>query len=508
VTGLCALKALVHLALINRYGYHGDELYFIECGRHLSFGYVDQPPLVPWLARLGDVFGAGFLALRLPALFAGTGTLALTGLLVREWGGGYRAQLLALLCLLIAPAQLRMGAQLGIPVIEVFLCTLTAYLVSRALARQERSTWLLAGGALGLAALAKYSSIVWGAALFLGVLVSPSRRVLASCWPWLGAAVATLLLLPNLLWQVEHGFVSFQFMSALRESLVQHQGRAVFVSFQLIYFHPLSIPVWFAGLAFAFRDSGKLVRPFALLFLCMFGFFVVTCGKPYYLASAYPGMLAAGGVALERALAHRVAAWRASVGALAVGGAVAALLALPILPLQTVDALAEALLGRWVSPTRLTMDMHGMYGWEQLAATVDQVYRSLPAADRTRASVLAGSYSQAAALNLLRPEPLPRAVSGHVNYYLWGPDPHRGEVLMAVGVPLQILQRMYARCQEQTRIDAPLARPFEANLPVYVCRNPSGTLAEHWPELQRFGAVFSGQRWETPAPAVQPGNRS
>src|SRR5215510_9061485 len=112
VSSLCTLKALVHLGLANRYGYHGDELYFLACGRHLAFGYVDHPPLIPWMARLADELGGNLLVLRLPAIAAGTGTMALTALLVREWGGGWRAQLLALLCLLVAPAHLRMAAML------------------------------------------------------------------------------------------------------------------------------------------------------------------------------------------------------------------------------------------------------------------------------------------------------------------------------------------------------------------------------------------------------------
>ncbi len=499
VLSLCAVKALVHLALVNRYGYHGDELYFVECGRQLAFGYVDQPPLIPWIARLADIFGGSLLALRLPAIAAGTGTMIVAALLVREWGGGWRAQLLAQLSLLVAPAHLRMAAMLDIPVVEVFLCTATAYLVARALSRGERWTWVLAGGALGLAILAKHSSLLWGGALAVGLFATPDRRVLASRWPWLGASVAFVLLVPNLAWQVANGFASLEFMRTLRHEVLAEQGRGLFVAGQLLYFHPLAVPVWLAGLAFGFTRSGRAARPFALLFMLVFAFLFVMGGKPYYLGSAYPPVLAAGGIALERWLATRAASRRTLVASLALTGSALGILTLPVMRIQTVDAAAGALFGWVVPPMALTHDLHGMYGWEEHAATIDRLYRALPADERDRATVLTGTYSQASALNVLRKEAAPRAVSGNMTYYLWGPDGGRGDVLIAYGLPREFLDRHYRRCAESARIGAPLARPWDSGLPVYVCRDPLGTMAELWPELRRFGTwsyathAFDGQ---------------
>lgn len=492
--GLCAVKALVHLAVVNRYGYHGDELYFIECGRHLAFGYVDHPPLIPWIARLADELGGSLLALRFSAIAAGTGTMVFAALLVRDWGGRWRAQLLALLCLLLAPAHLRIAAMLDIPVVEVFLCTATAYLVARSLSHRERRTWLLAGSALGLAILAKHSSGLWAAALAIGILATPNRRVLAGRWPWFGVAVAIAFVLPNLVWQAENEFATFEFMRTLRQGVLAEQGRGLFVAGQLLYFHPLAVPVWIAGLVFAFTREGRAARPFALLFLGVFVLLFVLGGKPYYLASAYPPVLAAGGIALERWLRARVTTWRTLVASLATSGAALALLTLPILPLRTVDAAIGSLLGWAVPPIALTHDMHGMYGWEEHAATVDRVYRSLPPNERDRASVLTGSYSQASAVNVFRQEATPRAVSGNMTYYLWGPDGARGDVLIAYGLPLDLLEHHYRVCTESARIDAPLARPWDTNLPVYVCREPRGTVADLWPELRRFGHKLPAPR--------------
>jgi hypothetical protein len=490
VLGLCAGKALVQLACVNRYGYHGDELYFLECGRRLAFGYVDHPPLIPWIARLADEIGGGLVSLRVPAIAAGVGTMVVTALLVREWGGRWRAQLLALLGLLVAPAHLRMAAMLDIPVVEVALCTLAAYLVARALSRAERWTWVLAGGVLGLSVLAKHSSLLWAGALGVGLLATPSRRALASRWPWLGVALAVAFAAPNLVWQAENGFVTLEFMRTLRREVLAGQGRGLFVAGQLLYFHPVAALVWGAGLGFACTKGGRASRPFALLFAALFAFFFVVGGKPYYLASAYPGVLAAGGIGLEAWLARRVVARRMLVASLVSTGAALGLVTLPALPIGTIDRVIGSLLGWAVPPMALTHDLHGMQGWEEHAATIDGVYRSLPANQRDQASVLAGTYSQAAALNVLRKEAVPRAVSGNMTYYLWGPDGERGDVLIAYGLPRELIERHYRTCTESARIDAPLARPGDSDVPVYVCHEPLGTMAELWPELRRFGHAF------------------
>lgn len=487
VVGLCAVKAVAHLTTVNRYGYHGDELYFIDCGRHLAFGYVDHPPLIPWIARITQALGGGLFALRLPAIAAGIGTMLFAAFLVRLWGGGWWAQLVTLLCLLVAPAHLRIGAMLNIPVVEVFLCTTTAYLVARGISRGAQWLWLLAGSTLGLAILAKHSSLLWGGTLIVTMLATPARSVLMRRWPWFGVAIAFVFVAPNLAWQASNGFATFEFMRILRHEVLAEQGRGLFVAGQLLYFHPLAVPVWAAGLVFSFTSKGHATRPFALQFLAMFGFLLAVGGKPYYLASAYPAVLAAGGVALERWLAPRMSVRRILVGSLTLSGAMLGLFTLPALPLQTVDAVIGSLLGWVVPPMALTHDLHGMYGWTEHAATIDRLYRSLPQADRERVTVLTGTYSQAAALNVIRAEAIPRAVSGSMSYFLWGPDGSRGEVLIAYGLPRELIERHYRTCAEVARIDAPLARPWDTDLPVYMCRDPKHSMAALWPELKLFG---------------------
>jgi hypothetical protein len=376
---------------------------------------------------------------------------------------------------------------LNIPVIEVFLCSAATYCVTRALRRAETWPWIAAGAIAGLALLAKHTALLWGAGLALGLVASEQRRVLAKPAPWIGLAIALALFVPNLIWQLQNGFPTLEFSANLRHHVLLQQGRLLFVLGQILYFHPLAVPVWIAGIAYAFTVAGRAVRPFAILFVAMFVAFLVLGGKPYYLASAYPALLAAGGVALERWGATRPLAWRSLVAANAAVGIAFALIALPLLPIRAVDRTVGALFGWFIPPIALTHDMHGMLGWDAHVATVERVLAGLPAEDRARAALVARTYSQAAALNVLRADPTPRAVSGHMTYYLWGPEAARGDVLITYGLPRSLLVRYYRIVEERARIVAPDARPQDTDLPVYVCREPRGGLPELWPRLRRFG---------------------
>jgi hypothetical protein len=197
-------------------------------------------------------------------------------------------------------------------------------------------------------------------------------------------------------------------------------------------------------------------------------------------------MLAAGAIAACRWAEGRAARFRTLVGGLAVTGSALAAISLPALPLRSVDAAARTLFGWAVPPMALTHDLHAMYGWQTHAATIDRVFATLPPTERPRTTILAGSYSQASAVNVLGAPTTPRAVSGHMNYHLWGPDGDRGAVLIAFGVPRSLLERHYRSCTQTARIQAPLARPGDSDLPVLVCRDPTTTMPDLWAEVRRF----------------------
>lgn len=196
---LLGTRFLLYLLFGGRYGFHQDELYFIDCGRHLAFGYVDHPPLVPWLARVATaLFGDSMYRLRFFPMLSGAGTIALAALLARAWGGGRYAQFLAGLCMLLAPAYLFMGNMLNIPVFEQFTWTLCAYFLIRAIQQEEPRWWLAVGVVAGIGLLNKHTMALLALGIGVGVMLTPLRRDLRTPWPWLGATVSAIIFFPNL----------------------------------------------------------------------------------------------------------------------------------------------------------------------------------------------------------------------------------------------------------------------------------------------------------------------
>lgn len=487
--GLFIVAVGLHLGLAPRYGYNGDELYFIACGRRLALGYVDHAPLVPWIARASsELFGDSLYALRLaPALARGL-ALVLTVIVVRRFGGRTFAQLVAGVAVLVAPAFLRMGSVLCIPVFEPLFWTGCSYLVLRIIQTGRSKLWLAVGALAGVGLLNKHTMLFWGAGLAVGLIATPARAELRRPWPWLGGLLALVIFLPNLIWQRQNGWATLEFIRAIGDDQLDIIPRVVFLIGQVLYLHPLSMVVAALGVWFFFSQAGARHHVFGWMYLAILVMFFVLHGKPYYIAPMYPVVFAGGAVVLERILEHQRRRWARPVvlAAQLLGGAALAPFSLPLLPLETTDRLIQAILGPAIrSPADLTLEFHEQYGWLEQAATIAAVFRRLPEEDQARADVLAHNYGQAGAIEFFGPDlGLPAVASGHMTYYLWGPP--RGDVVIAYGMPEAEARRLFADVRVEATISHPLASPWQNNLPVYVCRQPRKPLAEIWTELRRY----------------------
>jgi hypothetical protein len=495
----CVLLLLIgHALLGHRYGVHGDELYFVACGKRLAAGYVDHPPFVPMIARAACVVGdCGVGSLRAVPLLARIATVLLTIVLVRRLRGGAFAQTAAGLAVVFAPAYLRMGKILNIPVFEpVFwlggsLCLLT-------LARGgPRWWWLVLGGVVGAGALNKHTMLVWALGAAIGVLIVPAlRRQLRTIWPWLGLVIAALTVMPNVLWQVRNQYASLEFMRAISQGMLAQIPRPLFVLGQLLYMHPVSALLWVPGLWVCLARPGQegVLRAFGAIFVVAFGLFLVMHGKPYYLAPAYPPLFAVGAIACEWQLRH-LWARRAFLGLQLSTGVALAVLTLPVLSLPRMDAAVGALFGRVVPPMALTHDLHAEYGWRELTDTVGDAWRSLSPDERARTEILTGNYSEAAALAYFgSAQGLPPASSGHMTYFLWGPSKPAADTVLAVGLPPSWLTKRCARIEQRALADHPLATPSERHVPIVLCRGLVRPIGELWPELERYDNSAAGPR--------------
>ena len=492
---LAAVQVLVHLLGNGSYGYFRDELYYLACADHLGWGYVDHPPLsIFLLAVTRGLFGDSIFAIRLPALLAGSGSVFLTGLLARELGGGRFAQTTAALGCLVMATPLALSSFFSMNAFDYLAWVVTALLLARILRTGRTRLWLAFGGVVGLALLNKISIAFLGFGLVVGLLLTPQRRLLLDPRAWIGATIAFALFVPHLVWQVVNGFPTLEFMRNAQQYKILAMSPLQYLGAQVMLTSPFVAPVWLLGLACLLAaPSLRRYRTLGLAYLAILGVFLAQQAKAYYLAPAYPMLVAAGTVALEGFTQRRRRWLRPSVAVwLAIGGLVVVPLAMPLLPPATYVSYTQRL---GISPPREERSQVGelpqifadRFGWENMVATIAGVYRSLPSSDQARVSIFTGNYGEAGAVDFFgRRFGLPKAISGHNSYWLWGPGQATGEVVIVVGVAADELRELFASVEPVATVVSPYAVPAENNLPVYLCRQLKLPLAEAWPRVKRF----------------------
>jgi hypothetical protein len=496
--GLGTAKLLLHLALSTRYGYFRDELYFLDCGRHLDWGYVDHAPLVGLMARLALALGGSLPVLRAFPALAGALLVFLTGALAWRLGGGRLAQGLAALGVLVMPIRLAIDGLFGMNSLEPLFWTGAAYLLVRIVQTGDGRRWPWLGLLLGAGLMNKHSTLFFAVALGAGILLTPLRRDLRGRWPWLGVALALAAFAPNLLWQVRHDFATLEDLrSVARTGKNVVLGPVPFVLQQVLITHPVLVPVWVAGVVRLFRGEGGRYRALGWTYVVFFVLMFALKAKNYYLAPVYPMLLAAGGVATEAGLAR----WRwsrerwwprwATVTLVLGAGAVTAPLAMPLFSPERYLGY-EAALGVARSKTEvahegpLPQHLSDQFGWPELAAEVARIYHALPPADRARAAIFAGNYGEAGAVNHFGPRlGLPRAISGHQTHFFWGPRGATGEVVIVLQGTRSRLEERCASVEEAGRHFHPWGMA-EENRPIFVCRGLKTPLAELWPRLKHW----------------------
>lgn len=494
--GIAAAKLVLHLLFASRYGFFGDELYHLACGEHLDWGYVDQPPiiaLVAWLVR--HTLGDSLLAVRFVPAVAGAALVLLAGWMARELGGGRLAVALSALS----------TACIGVFLVMHYLFTMNAFeplfwmgcaaVLIRIIQTGNQKLWLWFGGLAGLGLQNKYSMGVFGFAVVVGLLLTPERRALAKPWIWLGGALALVIFLPNVLWNIRHDWPFLELMHNIRES-----GRDVtlgpleYIGRQIFLIGPVQFVI--SVISTAYLLLATKTKPFRALgwaFVAALGFFIVAKGKDYYAAPAFPMVLAAGAVAIEGFTAER---WRWLRTALVALLVVTTLIFLPIgLPVLSVDHLLAYLdalpFGVPVSEhghaaARLPHHYAWQFGWEEMVEATVRVYNSLPPAEREKCAIFGNNFAEAGAIDLLGPKyGLPKAVGGHQSYWLWGPRQYTGECVIVLGDELEDASRHFERCTVAAELDNPYARPQERN-PVLLCRKLKYDLREVWPQLKEW----------------------
>jgi hypothetical protein len=474
---LCALAAAVIVLLsvfAGGYGYHRDELYFLEAGRHLAWGYADQGPLTPLLAHLMDQLSAGSLTvLRLPSALMTGATVLVTGLTAYELGASRRAQVIAAACAAVASVVLVVGHLLSTSTFDLLAWAVVPWLVARIIRSDNQRLWLVAGLVAGLALLNKPLIAFLLVGLGVGLLVVGSRQLLRSGWLWAGLALAVALWSPWLIWQAHHGWPQLDVSSSIATGgSASSQPRWALLPFQFLLVSPVLAPVWIAGLV-ALLHCRRLrpFRFFAVTWIFLVAAFLATGGKPYYLAGMFPVLLAAGALEtdawLDRGASQRRAVLLWSLVALS--GVVSAFIALPLLPAKDAGP-----------PIAINSDAGETIGWPDLTRTVASAYQP-------GAVIFTANYGEAGAIDRYGPAfGVPGAYSGHNAFGYWGPPPDRPAAVITVGVHLQALQ-YFRDCHLLARVDNSAGVDNdERGEPVERCAAPRAPWSTLWPKFRHL----------------------
>jgi 4-amino-4-deoxy-L-arabinose transferase-like glycosyltransferase len=506
-------KLLFHCYFNNRYGYFRDEFDYMACGDHLAWGYVDQPPIIPFLIHVcRAVLGDSLRSIRFIPAMASSLLVVETAILAREFGGRRFALLLSAIAIVIAPQYLSNGSLLGTNCLEPNLWMGCCYFAILAIKRNDPRYWLWFGVVAGLGLEEKYSIAVFGVGMVVGLLLTAQRRVFLNPWIWFGGLAAFLIFLPNLLWNIHNHWPFVELMHNIRAD-----GRDVVLPLPQYFFqqtllvHPFTAPIWITGLIALFVSLRfEPYRALAWCYLACFAVFFVLHGKNYYLAPVYPMLLAAGAVMVESAINGRSIEGRATASlktgrslrtwpkpaiviVLLASGAHLAPVVVPVfspdkfiaymkyLPMKLPvmeHSHARAVLPQWYAD---------QFGWEEIVDETVKAYNQLSPAERPGCGIFAQDYGQAGAIDFLgRPYGLPPALSGHQTYYLWGPRGYSGNCLVVLDDSRERLEELFEHVEYVgTSADNPYA--LERQIPVYLCRGARfGTLGKVWPQLKKW----------------------
>lgn len=500
LTPVLLLKLALHGAGIANYGYFRDELYYLASVAHLDFGYVEHPPLFIYLlAGWTALFGDSVAAIRTLSILAGTGLILIVGLTGRALGAGLFAQCVAALTAAVTPVFLGTQHFYSMNVFDQLFWGIAGLILVWLIREPSPRIWLLLGFVLGLGLMNKISVLWLGAGIAAGLLLTPTRRMLADRWAWTGALIALLMFVPFLLWQAAHGFPLLEFARNATARKMVNPGPGEFFLAQVLNVGPAAIPIYLAGLTapFVLREN-RTVRVFVIVFLAVL-LILLTSGssKAYYLAPAYPFLLLPGAMLLERLFAAGLRRWAGWGYALVVGvtGLFTAPLAVPLLPVETYIRYVNAL---GLSATNVADERHrmgplpqhfaDMFGWEEFTAEIARIYNGLSPEEKSRCAIYVRNYGEAGAIDVLgRRYGLPRAISGHNTYWIWGPGSATGEVLLMVGgSPEEEGSSFESFERVGSTPDHPYSMPYERNRPIYLGRKLKIPMSEAWARAKVF----------------------
>lgn len=475
-----------------------DELYYLATAQHLDFGYVEFPPFVALAAAFTrTVIGTSVIAIRLLPALAQVVIVCLTASMVAMLGGGLAAQALAATAIAVAGVFLGSSGLLSMDPFDQLWWALAAWVLVRLITRQDPRWWMLFGLVVGLGLLTKLTMAFFVIALLLGLLLSQSRKLLFSRWLLIGGLIALGVVWPYIMWQIRHGLPVVEYTGIYSSGKTYQATPLEYLIQQVTTMNPLALPLWLGGLYFLFFvQEGKSYRAFGWAYGFLYAFFMLQKAKFYWLSPAYPMLFAAGAYGLQLLVQQRPRlAWLqpTAIAVIGLSGLLSAPFAIPILSPEAFIGLNVSTGGAAVVKQEnlvssdLPQNYADRHGWTEMVSAVKQAYDTLSPAEKADACVLTRNYGEAGAVDFYGPAlGLPKAISGHNSYYLWGPQGCSGKVIITVNYPLQDVSGSFESVEAGPDWECNHCMPYENGAPIFIARGLKAPILEAWPSVKAF----------------------
>ena len=486
------VKLVIHLATGSNYGYFIDELYTIACGEHLSFGYVDMPPFAPFLSRIsGLIFGYSLFSIHIFPAVSGALLIVFAGLFTMELGGQRFAVLLTCIAVLTSVVWLIFNSMFAYDNFDQLFTLIFLFMLMKLIKTDNPRLFINLGIIGGICLLTKLTLVFIVIAIIPALLLTKSRKYFAAKWLWIALLIAAVMAAPYVLWQYFHQWPLVEYLQEYSKYGTYHANPLEYIMMITLMINPISLPLWLLGFYYYFFvKEGKAYKIFGFIpVFLFFVLFIVMKAKAYMILVTFIPLIAAGSVLLGKSLENRNWLWLRTLSIILL--LVQGCLLLPIgVPLLKPDNLAEyySFFNRFTNKVKTDNSKTSIFpqttadrfGWDELVKNVADVYNSLPLEERKKCTIFGGNYGAAGAVDLLGGKyGLPKAISGHLTYYIWGPGTNTGEILISVGVPLKRLAGFYDEVTEVRKLYNKYTMPRN-NVPVYLCRKPKMTIQEAW----------------------------
>jgi hypothetical protein len=495
---LSLFKFLFHFVvnLNGAYGFFRDEFYYIACSNHLAWGYVDQPPFSILMLKITRfILGDSLTAIRLLPALLGAATVFISGKIAKELGGGIFAQSVAAICLIIAPINLAINSTYSMNSFDLFFWALSFYLLILIIKDGSKNLWYFLGVIIGLGLMNKISMLWFGGGLFAGLILTKHRKLLITKEPWIAFFIAVIIFIPYVIWQIQNNYPTLEFMrNALKNKYVL-QSPIDFVKTLILMENPITFPIWIMGLYYLLLNKNlKEFRITGIIFIAVLIVLLLNpSSKAEYLSSSFLVLFAGGGLFLEYLFEGRKFFWLkpAVIAILALSMWVAPLAA-PVLPVQSYIKYAEFF---GVKPSSSEKNEIGelpqffadMFGWKEMTIQIANVYDQLTPAEKQACVIFCGNYGEAGAINFYgKKYDLAPAISGHNNYFLWGPVRKNISVVIVIGSSKKSLSNVFGEIIPADTLHLKYSMPYENNQPVWICRQPKKTIQEIWPSTKHY----------------------